>query len=129
LLTRAGPQAASASLVDACHARATYVPRSTQGCAAVAIVREHWPAFRERVETHAGPLPAFVRDEMEAFAACGNFEQGFLVVECRRCGDSLRVPFACYPEAKTITSWTPEPDQKLSKTEGLTTSAASTSSG
>jgi hypothetical protein len=24
-----------------------------------------------------------------------DFEQGFLLVECRRCGDSLRVPFAC----------------------------------
>jgi hypothetical protein len=27
----------------------------------VAIIREHWPAFRERVEMHAGPLPGFVR--------------------------------------------------------------------
>jgi hypothetical protein len=36
-----------------------------------------------------------VRDEVEAFATCGDFEQGFLVVECRRCGDSLRVPLAC----------------------------------
>jgi hypothetical protein len=61
----------------------------------VAIIREHWPAFRERVEMHAGPLPAFVCDEIEAFATCGDFEQGFLVAECRRCGDSMRVPFAC----------------------------------
>jgi hypothetical protein len=81
--------------VAACHASASYVPRSTQACDAVAIVREHWPAFRERVEMHAGPLPAFVSDEIEAFATCGDFEHGFLVVECRRCGDSLRVPFAC----------------------------------
>jgi hypothetical protein len=61
----------------------------------VAIIREHWPAFRERVEMHAGPLPGFVCDEIEAFATCGDFEHGFLVAECRRCGDSLRVPFAC----------------------------------
>jgi hypothetical protein len=61
----------------------------------VAIVRGHWPAFRERVEMHAGSLPAFVCDEIEAFATCGDFQQGFLVVECRRCGDSLHVPFAC----------------------------------
>jgi hypothetical protein len=86
---------ASTSPVAACHARATYVPRSTQDCDAVAIVREHWPAFRDRLEMHAGPLPAFVRDELEAFATCGHFERGFLVVQCRRCGDSLRVPFAC----------------------------------
>jgi hypothetical protein len=36
-----------------------------------------------------------VCDEIEAFATCGDFEQGFLVAECRRCGDSRRVPFAC----------------------------------
>ncbi len=32
---------------------------------------------------------------IEAFATCGDFEQGFLVAQCQRCGDSLRVPFAC----------------------------------
>ena len=26
---------------------------------------------------------------------CGDFEHGFLVAQCQRCGDSLRVPFAC----------------------------------
>jgi hypothetical protein len=41
----------------ACHARATYGPRSTQGCDAVAIVREHWPAFRERGATYAQMSP------------------------------------------------------------------------
>jgi hypothetical protein len=61
----------------------------------VAIVREYWPAFRERVEMLAGSLPAFVSDESETFATCGEFEQGFLVAQWRRCGDSLRVPLAC----------------------------------
>ena len=36
-----------------------------------------------------------VRDELEAFITCGDFEHGFLVALCHRCGDSLRVPFAC----------------------------------
>ncbi len=36
-----------------------------------------------------------MRDELEAFITCGDFEHGFLVAQCRRCGDSLRVPFAC----------------------------------
>ena len=36
-----------------------------------------------------------MRDELEAFISCGDFEHGFLVAQCRRCGDSLRVPFAC----------------------------------
>ena len=78
-----------------CHARAQYVPRSTQDSDALALVREHWPAFRDRLEEHAGALPAFVRGELEALLTCGDFEHGFLVAECQRCGDSLRVPFAC----------------------------------
>ena len=78
-----------------CHAQARYVPRTTQDSDALALVREHWPAFRERLEKRAGSLPGFVRDELEAFITCGDFEHGFLVAQCRRCGDSLRVPFAC----------------------------------
>ncbi len=50
---------------------------------------------RDRLEQRAGSLPAFVRDELEAFITCGDFEHGFLVAQCQRCGDSLRVPFAC----------------------------------
>ena len=61
---------------------------------ALALVREHGPAFRERLEERAGSLPGFVRDELEAFITCGNLEHGFLVAQRRGCGDSLRVPFA-----------------------------------
>ena len=78
-----------------CHAQARYVPRTTQDSDALALVRELWPAFRERLEERAGSLPGFVRDELEAFVTCGDFEHGFLVAQCHRCGDSLRVPFAC----------------------------------
>lgn len=28
-------------------------------------------------------------------SVAGDFEHGFLVAQCARCGDSLRVPFAC----------------------------------
>ena len=78
-----------------CHARAQYVPRGTQESDALGLVREHWPSFRERLEERAGSLPAFVAAELESFITCGDFEHGFLVAECQRCGDSLRVPFAC----------------------------------
>ncbi len=74
--------------------RATF-PGPTQDSDALALVREHWPAFRERLEERAGSLPRFVRDELEGFITCGDFEHGFLLAQCRRCGDSLRVPFAC----------------------------------
>jgi len=81
--------------VARCHAQARYVPRTTQDRDALALVRAHWPAFRERLEERAGSLPGFVRDELEGFITCGDFELGFLVAQCRRCGDSLRVRFAC----------------------------------
>lgn len=71
------------------------VPRCTQDSDALALVREHWPAFRDRLEERAGSLPAFVTGELDALLTCGDFEHGFLVAECQRCGDSLRVPFAC----------------------------------
>ncbi len=59
-------------------------------------MREHLPAFLDRLETQAQTtLPAFVRAELEAFTTCGDFEQGFLLLACGRCGDRLRVPFSC----------------------------------
>jgi len=60
--------------VAGCHAQAQYVPRTTQGSDALALVLEHWPAFRDRLEERAGSLPGFVRDELEAFMTCGDFE-------------------------------------------------------
>ena len=90
-----GPACALAAPCSGQPSRSRYVPRTTQDSDALALVREHWPAFRERLEERAGSLPGFVRDELEAFITCGDFENGFLVAQCRRCGDSLRVPFAC----------------------------------
>jgi hypothetical protein len=43
----------------------------------------------------AGPLPEFVKAELEGFAGCGDFELGFVRTCCRSCGDELRVPFSC----------------------------------
>ena len=79
-----------------CPAQREYVPRTTQECDALVIVREHLPKFLERLETETGTtLPAFVRAELEAFTTCGDFEQGFLLLACGHCGEQLRVPFAC----------------------------------
>jgi hypothetical protein len=43
-------------------ARAIYISRITQDCDAMAIVREHWPAVRERARMHRGSLPGSVCD-------------------------------------------------------------------
>lgn len=74
---------------------ATYEPRTTQQCDAVTIVREHLPVFLEKLEARGISLPTFVRDELQAFTTCGDFEHGFLVAQCQRCGETRKVPFAC----------------------------------
>ena len=58
-------------------------------------MRRHLAGFMERCEEQAGPLPAFVKGELEGFAGCGDFELGFVRTCCRTCGDELRVPFSC----------------------------------
>jgi hypothetical protein len=72
-----------------------YVPRQTHECDAAVLVRRHLAEFLGRCEERAGPLPAFVKAELEGFAGCGDFELGFVRTCCRSCGDELRVPFSC----------------------------------
>lgn len=76
-------------------ARATYQPRRTHACDAVTIVREHLPTFLEHLGQEGASLPAFVREQLEALTTCGDFEQGFLVAQCQRCGETRQVPFSC----------------------------------
>ena len=82
--------------LGACSQARTYVPRRTQACDAIAIVREGLPAFVARVhdEGHAS-VPAFVRDELDSFVGCGDFGRGFVRLECNSCAAELRVPFSC----------------------------------
>jgi hypothetical protein len=54
---------------------------------------DRWPL--ERIEQHSGELPGFVGEELRAFTTCGDFEHGFVLAACRRCGEQLRVPFSC----------------------------------
>ncbi len=52
-----------------------YVPRQTHECDAAALVRRHLAEFLERCEERAGPLPAFVKAELEGFAGCGDYAE------------------------------------------------------
>ena len=42
-----------------------------------------------------GELPAFVKDELRSFLACGTFAHGFARFRCVSCGQSWLVPFSC----------------------------------
>jgi AcrR family transcriptional regulator len=82
--------------MPACARPGVYVPRQTHDCDAAVLVRRHLAGFLERLEESGhGPLPEFVKAELEGFAGCGDFARGFVRTACRTCGDELRVPFAC----------------------------------
>ena len=81
--------------MPACARPFGYVPRQTHECDAAVLVRRHLAEFLGRCEERPGPLPAFVKGELEGFAGCGDFELGFVRTCCRSCGDELRVPFSC----------------------------------
>ena len=79
----------------ACPRPGVYVPRQTHDCDAAVLVRRHLPGFLARLDESGHPLPEFVKQELEGFAGCGDFEHGFVQTMCRKCGDELRVPFSC----------------------------------
>ncbi len=54
----------------------SYMPRQTHECDAAVLVRRHLAEFLDRCEERAGPLPEFVKGELEGFAGCGDLELG-----------------------------------------------------
>ena len=60
------------------------------------LVREHLETFLAQVQARTGTgLPAFVREEFEAFLECGILAHGFLRVRCVDCAHEKRVAFSC----------------------------------
>jgi len=58
-------------------------------------LQAHWLQFVADIEAEGGELPAFIRDEFEAYFRCGIPANGFLRIRCKDCGDSRVVSFAC----------------------------------
>ena len=60
------------------------------------LVREHLETFLAQVGARTGTgLPAFVREEFEAFLECGILAHGFLRVRCVDCAHEKLVAFSC----------------------------------
>ena len=60
------------------------------------LVREHLETFLAQVQARTGTgLPAFVREEFEAFLECGILAHGFLRVRCADCAHEKLVAFSC----------------------------------
>ena len=60
------------------------------------VVRENLLTLYAATEQgFESPLPAFVRDELEGYGACGVLARGFAVFECRDCRERKIVAFTC----------------------------------
>ncbi|MDP2183912.1 MAG: transposase [Pseudolabrys sp.] len=60
-----------------------------------ALVQAHYPDFIARLVQEDRSLPAYVREEFEAFLRCGVLDHGFLRVVCEQCRDERLVAFSC----------------------------------
>jgi hypothetical protein len=73
-----------------------YHRRQPQESPLYRAVRAHLDAFLARTPGEGGgPLPGFVRRELEAYLRRGLLTYGCLHVRCDRCGDDMVVAFSC----------------------------------
>mgnify|MGYP001767302558 CR=1 FL=1 len=89
--TPAVEAAACTKPANACN----YARREPETTLLYQTVQTHWRQFLADVEAEGGELPAFVRDEFEAYLRCGILSHGFLRVRCKDCGHSRVVGFSC----------------------------------
>ena len=60
------------------------------------MLREHLEMFLAQVEAGGtASLPQFVKDEFDAFLACGILAHGFLRLRCAGCGHEKLVTYSC----------------------------------
>jgi hypothetical protein len=60
-----------------------------------ALVQAHYPDFLARLEAEDRSLPAYVREEFDAYLRCGVLEHGFLRVVCEQCRAERLLAFSC----------------------------------
>jgi hypothetical protein len=64
----------------------TYERREPETTLLYQTVQTHWRQFLADIEAEGGELPAFVRDEFEAYLRCGILAHGFVNVRCKAAG-------------------------------------------
>ena len=77
------------------HALVEYARREPEKTLLYQTVQAHWLQFLADIEAEGGELPAFVKDELDAYLRCGVLAHGFLRVRCKECGFSRAVGFSC----------------------------------
>lgn len=74
---------------------AAYERRQPETTVLYKTLQAHWLEFLAEIEAEGGELPAFVKDELEAYFRCGVLAHGLLHVRCKECGHSRVVGFSC----------------------------------
>ena len=59
------------------------------------VVQENLATVFQDLEFEEKRLPAFVREEFDAFLDCGILSKGFLRLRCEKCGNEKLVAFSC----------------------------------
>ncbi len=73
-----------------------YAHRRPEQTTLYRLVQQHAQSFFALPEEATGArLPQFVRDEFDAFLACGILAQGFLRLGCGDCGHNKLLAFSC----------------------------------
>jgi hypothetical protein len=87
-----GPALRGAPTAHPCH----YERRRPEETILYQVVQENLETFLAQVEAESGSrLPEFVKDDFDAFLACGILAHGFLRLRCSECGHEKLVAFSC----------------------------------
>ncbi|MBM4261496.1 MAG: transposase, partial [Deltaproteobacteria bacterium] len=87
-----GPALQRAPTTHPCH----YERRRPEETVLHRLVQENLETFFAQVEAErSSGLPEFVKDEFDAFLACGVLAHGFLRLRCSECGCEKLVAFSC----------------------------------
>ena len=87
----------TALVAVACPSARTYSRRIPEATVLYRVVQQYFGEFLAQVEAadRGGRLPAFVKEEFEAYLGCGLLSRGCLHVRCEQCGDEMVVAFSC----------------------------------
>ena len=79
----------------ACAAAPSCAPHVPERTLLYALVQAHYPDFLPRLEAEDRSLPAYVREEFDAYLRCGVLDYGCLRVVCEQCRGESLVAFSC----------------------------------
>ena len=73
----------------------TYARHAPERTLLYALAQAHYPDLIARITAEDRSLPAYVREEFEAFRRCCVLKHGFLRVVCEQCHAERLLAFSC----------------------------------